>query len=69
MHVIVYSRKRKLLGGLQVGNIATNVLLYLIWCANEVLIGLNFLLFIIKLFTIGIQHFFHWNYQKWSNLR
>ena len=27
---------------LQVGNIATKVLLYLIWCANEVHTGLNF---------------------------
>ena len=27
---------------LQVGNIATKVLLYLIWCANEVRMGLNF---------------------------
>ena len=29
---------------LQVGNIATKVLLYQIWCANEVRTGLNFFL-------------------------
>ena len=33
---------------LQVGNIATKVLWYRIWCANEVRTGLNFLLFIIQ---------------------
>ena len=43
---------------MQVGNIATKVLLNLIWCANEVRTGVKFLLFIINLFTTGIQHFF-----------
>ena len=35
-----YSRWRNQI--LQVGNIATKVLLYLVWCANEVRTGLNF---------------------------
>ena len=57
---------------LQVGNIVTKVLLYQIWCANEVCTGLNF---IIKLFTTQYLNIFFTGVtrngrilDKWLNL-
>ena len=47
---------------LQVGNRATEVVLYQIWCASEVSTGLNSAFYYTSVYNRN-STFFHWNYQ------